>query len=303
MGERLTDEIDSNHFFPSSHELQRRGAGNRRADIDTVQALDRYYAWAGAGGERLVGTIHVVGREIAFDDRDPELARDRKERRARDSAEHGPAGRGTEPATMYEKEIAQVGLRDIAIQIEHQRGGAWIDLPRLECRDRVVHLICDLGLRLEALRRRSAGRRRDQQAAFDILAGEAVVGDRQAEERDSRGHCPPLGESIYAAADDLPHGAIIVRIQEMLIALEDLDGEPRHLIGRDAGIDTRILQGAIEPSNVLVELEELVTEAARDVIDALTAGKASVEDRDLGFARRYEGAIDVAKSLFHRTPS
>src|SRR5262245_24839676 len=204
---------------------------------------------------------------------------------------------------MHEKEIAEMGLRDIAIQIEHQRRGAGIDLPRLECSDRVVHLICDLGLRLEALRRRSAGRRRDQQAAFDIFAGEAVVGDRHAEDGESGGHGPPLRETIHAAADDLPYGAIIVGIQEMLIAIEDLDGEPRHLIDRHPAIDTRILQGAIEPSNVLVELEELVAEAARDVIDALTAGKASVENRDFGFARRYEGAIDVAKSLFHRTPS
>src|SRR5262245_49480956 len=110
MGERLTDEIDSNHFFPFSHELQRHGPGNRRADSDTVQVLDRYYARAGAGGERLVRTIHVVGREIAFDNRDPELARHRKERRARDSAENRPAGRGTEPPVMHEKEIAEVGL-------------------------------------------------------------------------------------------------------------------------------------------------------------------------------------------------
>src|SRR5262245_20454320 len=115
MGERLTDEIDSNHFFPFSHELQRHGPGNRCANTHTVQALHRYYAWAGAGGERLVGTIHVVGREIAFDDRDPELARHRKERRARHSAEHGPASRGTELAIMDEKEIAEMGLRDIAI--------------------------------------------------------------------------------------------------------------------------------------------------------------------------------------------
>src|SRR5215470_8661688 len=100
MGERLTDKIDSNDFFPLSHELKRHRSGNRRADNDTVQALDRYYARAGAGGERLVGTIDVVGREIAFNDRDPEFARHRKERRARDSAENGPAGRGTEPPVM-----------------------------------------------------------------------------------------------------------------------------------------------------------------------------------------------------------
>src|SRR5689334_9916275 len=49
-----------------------------------------------------------------------------------------------------------------------------------------------------------------------------------------------------------------------------------------------------------IELEQLVAEAAGDVVDPLAAGEAAVEDRNLGLARRHEAAVDVADSLFHR---
>src|ERR1700728_1874619 len=87
----------------------------------------------------------------------------------------------------------------------------------------------------------------------------------------------------------------------MPVALEDIDGESRQLLGRHAAIDAGVLQGAIEPCDVLIELEKLVAEAARHVIDALAAGETPVEDRDLGLARRYEATSDVANPLFHRT--
>src|SRR5262249_44896161 len=68
-------------------------------------------------------------------------------------------------------------------------------------------------------------------------------------------------------------------------------------------VDANILQGTIEPRDMLVELEQLVAEAASYVIDAFAAGEASVKDRDLGLARGYKVAVDVAKSLFHRACS
>jgi hypothetical protein len=52
-----------------------------------------------------------------------------------------------------------------------------------------------------------------------------------------------------------------------------------------------------------IELEQLVAEAAGDVVDAFTAGKPAIEDRDLGLARRHEAAVDVANSHFHRARS
>src|SRR5262249_14132073 len=76
--------------------------------------------------------------------------------------------------------------------------------------------------------------------------------------------------------------------------------KPGHLGGRHATIDPGILQRTIETRDVLVELEELVSETAGDVVDAFAASEAAVEDRDPSLARRHEAAVDVAYSVFHR---
>src|SRR5262249_56607792 len=130
------------------------GGGLRLADSGAVETFDRHDARAGAGGERLVGTVDVVGCEIALDHWDPHDAVQGKERGPRNSAEHGAVGRSAELAVRYKEEIAEMGFADVTVEVEHQRRGAGIDLPGLEGRNRMVDLVGDLGLGLEALRRR-----------------------------------------------------------------------------------------------------------------------------------------------------
>jgi len=151
--------------------------------------------------------------------RNSKFACHRKEGGSRHAAKHRPVRRGTKFTLAHEKEVAKVSLTDVAVEIQHERGGAWIDLLRLERSHCMVHLVDDLRLGLEALGWSPADRRRDQDTTFDILACEAVICDRHAEDRDRGGHRPSFAEAVHAAADHLPERAIITRVQQIFVAL------------------------------------------------------------------------------------
>ena len=72
MAERLGDEIEADHVVPRPNQPHRHRPGQGLADAHRVEAGNGHDRAAGAGQERFLGVVDVVGREIALDRLDAE---------------------------------------------------------------------------------------------------------------------------------------------------------------------------------------------------------------------------------------
>jgi hypothetical protein len=74
----------------------------------------------------------------------------------------------------------RVRFADVAIEVEHQRDSLGIDLLRLEDRHVMIHLIVNLRLGLQTLRRDAPCRRNDELDAVDVVTREFLEGNADA---------------------------------------------------------------------------------------------------------------------------
>ena len=70
---------------------------------------------------------------------------------------------------------------------------------------------------------------------------------------------------LHAATDALADPVVLIRAEQMAVALEDVLADCDHLLSAHAGIDAQVLQGTVEALHVLLQLERLAAEAARHV--------------------------------------
>ena len=187
-----------------------------------------------------------------------------------------------------------------AVEVQHQRDGLGVRLPGFEGGDDMVHLVGDLGLGLQALGRNPPGGRHHDGDALHVVAAEA--GEVHVHAIDGHGGVHVGSGSLRGAratAYDLPHGIVVVRTQEIPVALDHLQRRRLHLVLRHAAVDARVLQGPEQPVVVLLELERLVPESAGHIVDAVAGVKPHVENRHLGLALGHEAAVQIDDLLMH----
>src|SRR5262249_26552020 len=104
-----------------------------------------------------------------------------------------------------------------------------------------------------------------------------------------------------APAGDAPpdHGLAIGPGQRQVV-LEHLAGRLLHLVSGDAQRHARVAAGAVEPVDVLAQLEGPPAEGARRVVDGIAVLHAAVEDGDRRLALRNERAVEIDHALLHR---
>ena len=65
---------------------------------------------------------------------------------------------------------------------------------------------------------------------------------------------------LDAAADALADPVVVVRPEEMAVALEELSGQLAHPLRAEAGVDPEIFERAVEPLDMLLHLEQPMPE-------------------------------------------
>ena len=265
-----------------------------RADRDAVHPGHRTDAERGRGEEHLVGIVGIVEIDIGLAQRQPLLAREIDRGLAADPGQHEFFPRRQDLVSAHDENVRAEPFGKIAVDVEQHRPGFRIDALHLLIGDDQVEIVVRLGARGERIRRHAALRRHhDLDALLEQLG---ALGERQrlAFEHDVR---PVIVDVVArhfldAAADALPDPVVVVRPEQVAVALEHLLGQLAHLLRAEARIDAQIFERAVEPVDMLLHLEQPVAEGAGHVEAAVAVDPARVAERDAHLALGHEFAVE-----------
>ena len=300
MVEGLPHDVHPHQVRPGVEQPDRHVARRSLPRGHAVDGLDGHDGGTGAGQEGFVGVVAVVGRQVGFHHLHLQPRGQLPEGPPGDASQHVPGARRVDLAVDDREEVVRVALGDVAVQVQHQGDGLGVRLPCFESRDDVVHLVGDLGLGLQALGRDAPGGRDHDGHAFHVMVAE--VGEVHVQAEDDHGgpaRGARAGGRARAPAHHLPQGIVVVRPQQVPVALQHLQDRGLHLVPGEAAVDPRVFQRPEQPVVVLPEHERLVPEGAGHVVNAVARGEPVVEDRDLGLALGHEAAVQIDDLLMH----
>src|SRR5262249_35499281 len=102
---------------------------------------------------------------------------------------------------------------------------------------------------------------------------------------------------LHAATDALSNPIVVVRTEQVPVALEQLLRQGAHLLRSETRIDAQILERAVEPVDMFLHLEQPVVEAARHIEAAITVDPARIAKRYPHLALRNEASIEPGNSF------
>src|SRR5262249_32872830 len=156
-----------------------------------------------------------------------------------------------------------------------------IDRFGFELGEHMVHLIGDLGSRVQTLGGRPARGGSDEMGAGSVEFREPFVIDRKVEGHNRRraGVKGVAAGWVGTSRCEEPKHEVIVGRKELFVLLKQVEPDPLELHGIELKLDLRVSRRAHKPFAVGSKLVGHMAEAARNVVDAVTTHDASIKNR------------------------
>ena len=169
----------------------------------------------------------------------------------------------------------------------------------LEIRHNQVQVVVRLGARRQRIRRDAAHGRHDHVDAVAEQARSRLERQRHAFDDDVRPVVVPevAVDLLHAARDTLRHPIVVVGTKQVHVALNHLPADVDHLGRRKTRVDTQDLERAIEPLDMLLELEDPAFEGAGDIERAVAEDPAPVPERHEDLALGHELSVEIGDPL------
>ena len=222
------------------------------------------------------------------------FARKFDHRLAADAGQHESGPWGKKLAVAHEEDVAPEPFRDVAVVVEEDGPGVRILGAHLAIRNQEIDVVLGLGPRTDRVRRSAPGRRYLHADAVAIERCAGSQGQRRAFD-DHRGCGLLLAQEGIGdpRAHPLKQPVVLVRSDEVQVALQHLVGDRHHLVTAETRVDLEIAHGAEQPVDVLLEPERLVPDGARGVEDRFAELESTVAERDEHPALRLDLAVVV----------
>src|SRR5262249_13486739 len=208
-------------------------------DLKSVDARYRANAQRARGGEDLVRIVGIVEVDVGFREPQTFLAGKINHRLATDARQHEFLAWRENLAIAHGEDVRTQPLAQVAIDVEQQRPGFWVDALDFLIGDDQVEIIVGLGPRRQRIRRHATVRRDHQADALLEQLGALY-------ERQRRTFEDNIGSMIVdvvarhlldPATDALADPVIVVGTEQMAVALEQLFGHAAHFLRSEAWID------------------------------------------------------------------
>src|SRR5205823_3010865 len=162
-----------------------------------------------------------------------------------------------------------------------------------------IHVLMHLGARTQHARRHAPRRWNHNPHAIAIELGALLVRQRYAVDDHVSLHVLPafVADRVDAAADALADPVILVLAEQVPVAIEHVLADLDHLRRLEPAVDPGVAQRAVEPVDVLLDLEDAPVEGAGHVEHAVALRKAAVAEGNHHLALRNDLAVEIGDAL------
>ena len=158
-----------------------------------------------------------------------------------------------------------------------------------------VDVVVHLGPGAHGLGRRPPDGRRYDLEAVPVIT--RPLDERQRVALDDHCGLVAVRRTAHAPGEALGDPVVVIVREQGQICVKYLHRQVGSFVLREARVDTHVLERVVEPVEVLVEAEDMVSEGARGVEDGVAVQEAGVADGHLGPTLGDDLAVHVGDAL------